>query len=98
MSRRPIGYQVTYTYCRACAPEGMRDYREPMREGDDHGVPFSCDECGGRLGPCDHEWEEWLDGFDGRKLRFCSTCDESEWRDPSETAHQPHTEGADAPQ
>lgn len=81
-ARRPVGYQVTSTYCRSCAPEGVRDCYEPMREGDDYGVPFSCDRCQEPLAPCDHVWDDWAAAFGGGEIRFCRVpdCGESERR------------------
>lgn len=57
MAKRPIGYQFTQTFCYACAPEGLQDFHEPMREGDDYGVPFHCDMCDEKLTP-----ENWENG------------------------------------
>lgn len=87
MSKPPIGYMVTQTWCRECAPEGVRDYHTPMREGDDHGVPYSCDVCGEDLLPCAHEWNDWRPAFTPRggspqQVRFCTAggCGEAEYR------------------
>lgn len=41
-TQRPIGWRITSTYCRGCAPDGLRDSYAPMLEGADHGVPYSC--------------------------------------------------------
>jgi hypothetical protein len=81
-TRRPLGYQVTQTFCRACAPEGVRDFCNPMREGDDHGIPYSCDVCGEDLKPCEHKWNEWRPAFGGGEIRFCTVndCGESDRR------------------
>lgn len=87
-TRRPIGYTVTQYWCRKCAPEGVADSYAPMREGDDHGVPYSCDRCGDPLLPCDHVWEDdWNraytpEGQPERDLRFCHVpdCGEVEYR------------------
>ncbi len=46
MTSRPIGWQITSTYCLQCAPEGLRDYHPPILEGEDFGVPYVCDQCG----------------------------------------------------
>ena len=80
--RAPIGYRVTQTYCRGCAPEGLRDYYAPMREGDDHGVP-SCDVCGEGLTPCGHEWGEWCNWVWGGRFRGCTLdgCSETQHTD-----------------
>lgn len=51
MIKRPVGYVVTQHFCLDCAPEGLRDFYEPMREGEDHGVPYSCDMCGKDMTP-----------------------------------------------
>lgn len=78
---QPIGYQVTRTYCRACAPEGLREFHEPMREGDDHGVPYCCDTCDEPLLPCDHEWGPWHRWYTGEgSFRACTRdyCSEIE--------------------
>lgn len=50
--RRPIGYEspVLY-YCLGCVPDALSESYEPMREGDDHGVPYHCDVCGAELAP-----------------------------------------------
>lgn len=76
-SRRPLGYQITITYCRGCAPEGVTESYEPLREGDDYGVPYHCDLCGEDLLPCGHEWGKWHDAFGGGRIRFCNKCGES---------------------
>jgi hypothetical protein len=55
-SKRPVGYQVTQTYCREHAPDGLVDLYEPIREGVDYGVPFICDVCDGKLTP--ETWEQ----------------------------------------
>lgn len=53
MTTRPIGYQITYTCCLRCAPEGVRDHYEPLRESDEHGIAYYCDDCGRRLMPAE---------------------------------------------
>jgi hypothetical protein len=88
-TRRPIGYTITRYWCRKCAPESALDSWEPMREGDDHGVPYHCDDCGEPLLPCDHAWAgDWRlaftpDGQAPRDIDFCTKCDEARYR-PSE--------------
>lgn len=81
-AKRPIGYAVTRYWCRKCAPEGIRDYYSPMREGDDYGVPYDCDVCEGPLLPCDHEWGEWHPWYSGGEFRSCDKdgCGEMERR------------------
>lgn len=83
MSRASLGYRVTATYRRECAPEGVRDNYHPIREGDDHGVPYHCDLCDGPLTPCRHEWGEWHKWFEGGVWRSCvrSGCAEIERAD-----------------
>lgn len=49
--KRPIGWQVTSTYCIEHAPEGLREFYPPLFEGEDHGVPFICDACNQPLKP-----------------------------------------------
>jgi hypothetical protein len=87
--RRPIGYTITRYWCRNCAPEGVRDFREPLRVGDDHGVPYYCDDCDGELLPCDHDFSgrdgEWRlaftpEGDPPREIRFCAKCGDAEYR------------------
>jgi hypothetical protein len=73
--KRPIGWQVTSTYCRECAPDALRDSCAPMREGDDYGVSYACDACGENLLPCDHQWGEWKSWFQGGEWRFCERAD-----------------------
>jgi hypothetical protein len=82
MSKRAIGFAVTYHWCRRCAPEGIAESCQPMREGDDHGIPYSCDTCGGDLLPCDHQWGDWVPAYDGREIRFCGAadCGEADYR------------------
>lgn len=79
---RTIGYQVTHTYCRSCAPEGVRDYYPALIEGDDCGVPYRCDDCGEPLAPCEHEWGKWGAWFEGGEWRSCQKpgCQEIERR------------------
>lgn len=81
-TQRPIGWRITSTYCRACAPDGVRDCYAPMLEGADHDVPYSCDICYELLLPCDHEWGEWGPWFQGGEWRSCTrdNCHESELR------------------
>lgn len=55
-SKRPIGYQITSTYCREHAPGGLVDFYQPMREGEDYGVPYRCDVCDQELNPT--TWEQ----------------------------------------
>jgi hypothetical protein len=81
---RPIGYTITQTWCRTCAPEGVREFHAALREGDDHGVPYHCDTCGEPLRPCEHQWEpEWHDAYPSGQIRFCTVpdCGEAERRD-----------------
>jgi hypothetical protein len=47
--KRAIGWTITQTYCCECAPEGLREFYPPLREGDDHGVPYICDVCDKKL-------------------------------------------------
>ena len=92
--RRPVGYTITHYWCRKCVPEGVRDSYSPMREGDDYGVPYSCDDCGEPLLPCDHDWEpKWSraytpGGQPEREIRFCrkEMCGEAEYRPVSDHA------------
>lgn len=79
--RSAIGYTVTYVWCRDCAPEGVRDYHEPMREGDDWGVAYRCDTCDAELKPCEHKWGEWFDAYGGGQMRGCDECGGSERSD-----------------
>lgn len=89
--KRAIGYTITNYWCRKCVPEGIHDSYAPMREGDDHGVPYDCDVCGEKLLPCDHEWEDtWNraytpEGQPPREIRFCKRpdCGECEYRPAS---------------
>lgn len=82
LARRPLGYQITSTWCRNCVPESVTDSYEPIREGDDYGVSFRCDICDASLLPCDHEWTDWSVAFGGGEIRFCNMrdCGESEHR------------------
>jgi hypothetical protein len=82
-TKRPLGWRITSTYCPACAPDGIRDCYAPMREGDDHGVPYSCDICDELLLPCEHEWGEWGPWFQGGEWRSCTraNCHEAEHRE-----------------
>lgn len=77
-----LGWQVTWTYCRACAPEGVRDFHSPLREGADSGVPYDCDVCGEPLQLCEHEWGDWGPWFKGGEWRSCKRlhCGEIERR------------------
>ncbi len=87
---RPIGYTIERFWCRSCVPEGIIDSGyEPLREGDDHGIPYYCDDCGEPLLPCDHEWDEWRPAFRGinndalyHEIRFCTKydCEEADYR------------------
>jgi hypothetical protein len=81
-ARRPLGFQITQTWCREHAPEGVRDCYAPLREGDDHGVPYHCDACDAELLPCEHTWSDWGPWFDGGEWRSCSQphCSEIERR------------------
>jgi hypothetical protein len=83
VSARPIGWQVTATFCRACVPEGISESGAPMREGDDYGVPYRCDTCGEKLLPCDHAWGEWMAWWQGGEWRACENagCEEIERRE-----------------
>ena len=47
---RPIGYEIHHRWCLKCAPEGITE-TDPMREGDDYGIAYYCDECGEPLEP-----------------------------------------------
>ncbi len=87
--KRPIGYQVTSTWCRECAPEGVSDSYPPLREGDDHGVPYRCDICDRPLTPCEHEFGEWRPWWCGGEFRICDkdACGETEHRDAQ--THEP---------
>lgn len=84
--RRSIGYTITRYWCRECVPEAISDGYAPLREGDDHGVPWVCDECGEELLPCDHEWrEKWNlaytpEGQPPRDIDFCEKCSEARYR------------------
>jgi len=82
---RPIGYRVTLTYCRECAPEGVRDFYPPLREGD----LGWCDTCGEELRPCEHEWSEWRPWWCGGEFRICDkdACGDTEHRDAD--THEP---------
>lgn len=87
--RRPIGYEVTRTWCRVCAPEGVVEFSTPLREGEDLGVPYVCDDCGTVLAPCEHEWSSWRPYFSGGEFRLCDKdgCGEMERREqPAERA------------
>lgn len=87
-TKRPIGYTITYYWCRDCAPEGIREGHDPLLEGDDYGYPWRCDECGKELLPCDHTFAKldggWRRAFssDGERqdVRFCDNCDHAEYR------------------
>lgn len=82
-TRWPIGYTITRRWCRACAPEGVQEFHEPLREGDDKGVPYDCDDCGKPLTACEHVWEdEWHAAYPDGELRFCKVpdCGEAEYR------------------
>jgi hypothetical protein len=95
MSKRAIGYTVTYHWCRRCVPEGISESYAPLREGDDAGIPYHCDMCDSAMLPCDHEWGEWMPAYDGRELRFCgvSDCQEAEYRGtPTAAAASPRLE------
>lgn len=50
--KRPIGWvSPVVHYCIGCAPDGLTENYPPLREGDDYGVPYSCDVCGANLKP-----------------------------------------------
>jgi hypothetical protein len=91
---RAIGYTITNYWCRKCVPEGVVDSYPPMREGDDHGVPYHCDLCDEPLLPCDHVWEDdWhraytQKGRPPRDIRFCKVpdCGDVEYRDAEHCA------------
>lgn len=85
--KRPIGFTIEHYWCRDCAPEGIRDCHDPLREGDDAGIPWHCDDCGKELLPCDHDFSgsEWRlaytpEGEPPQDIRFCSKCEEAEYR------------------
>lgn len=80
---RPLGFQITSTWCRTCAPEGITESYAPLREGDDHGVPYDCDICGKPLLPCEHEWSKWHPWYEGGSWRYCTkdACEEIERSD-----------------
>lgn len=77
-----LGWRVTTTLCRECASEGMRDFHPPLREGDDHGVPYHCDSCDQKLVPCEHQWSIWRPWYAGGEFRLCERdgCGEVERR------------------
>lgn len=79
---RAIGYEITRVWCRACAPEAVSDSHEPIREGQDYGVAYHCDDCGTELRPCEHKWSEWHNWFAGGEFRICELdgCGETEHR------------------
>lgn len=54
-NKKPIGYQITSTWCKDCVPEGVVEFYNPMCEGDDDGVPYECDICGKKLLPYEEE-------------------------------------------
>lgn len=89
MTARAIGYTITQHWCRKCVPEGISEGVEPLREGDDYGVPYHCDVCGEPLLPCDHDWEpKWSlaytpPGDPEREIRCCRKpdCGEAEYRE-----------------
>lgn len=55
-------------YCRACAPEGLR---EPYREVSMAMGTYHCDACGARLAACVHKWGEWRAWWSGGEFRCC---------------------------
>jgi hypothetical protein len=83
MGKQALGFQVTHTWCRECAPEGVRDFCAPLREGDDYGVPYACDVCDARLVPCNHKWGAWNRWYSGGSFRVCEKdgCGETERSD-----------------
>lgn len=86
-NKTTIGYTVTSTWCRACAPEGVTLGGNEVYDEDQFGIYDHCDNCGEQLAPCEHAWDEWRPAYQPTpespaEIRFCTQpdCGEADYR------------------